>query len=569
MSGTQPDAERLQHDPQDAVPVASLTPRQQQILVHLRAGKSNKEIARALNIGLGTVKQHMAVLFKRLGVKNRAMAVSHVQIDDSESPPQARVQARRPCIVVSLGGIAKMPAEVRRHANTLMANYAYDYECFYLPDPAGHADFIFGLNRSSRSDLALALELTASLARDLAQTSPETLTNLQGAITAGYATVSQNRYGGWSGEAIDNPVISVGRRLLHADDAGHLRLDASVRQIARVFDLGLHGTIPQRVPFASLPEFGYWDAGFDAPLFGRDHELDILNSAVHARLSNRAPPGLILLEGENGMGKSRLCREVLRGCLSVGTLCHHFQHTRTGVWDRQGNRPVDLTAVSTRLQQTEPEETEVIIFEDMHHATEADSSPLGTLLENAHPRRVVLLTGRGLSTRASTRHMLAPLLHRPSTLVLHLNRLSNQATEQLLQHTRAATTAGNPSADDAGLPEEEWIGKQLNLCRGVPLFAVSLALATPQDLVPLPLVQVVCARLDAFRVDWHLLYCLAKTPRGQSIAALSAALGDSPEAVQASVNNGIKLGILQTAGKQGIVFKHPLIQHVVAYLADI
>jgi DNA-binding NarL/FixJ family response regulator len=54
--------------------VASLTPRQQQVLELLVGGKSNKEIARTLSLGEGTVKIHMAALFRNLGVANRAAA---------------------------------------------------------------------------------------------------------------------------------------------------------------------------------------------------------------------------------------------------------------------------------------------------------------------------------------------------------------------------------------------------------------------------------------------------------------------------------------------------------------
>lgn len=52
-----------------------ITPRQEQILSLLTEGKSNKEIAEELGIQQGTVKQHLFVLFRRLGVVNRAKAV--------------------------------------------------------------------------------------------------------------------------------------------------------------------------------------------------------------------------------------------------------------------------------------------------------------------------------------------------------------------------------------------------------------------------------------------------------------------------------------------------------------
>ena len=53
----------------------SLSGRQQEIVSLLAEGKSNKEIADLLKIGYGTVKQHLFVLFRKLGVTNRTRAV--------------------------------------------------------------------------------------------------------------------------------------------------------------------------------------------------------------------------------------------------------------------------------------------------------------------------------------------------------------------------------------------------------------------------------------------------------------------------------------------------------------
>ena len=53
---------------------ARLTPRQWDVLEMLVEGKSNKEIARALQLGPGTIKVHLAALFRNLGVSNRAAA---------------------------------------------------------------------------------------------------------------------------------------------------------------------------------------------------------------------------------------------------------------------------------------------------------------------------------------------------------------------------------------------------------------------------------------------------------------------------------------------------------------
>jgi two-component system, NarL family, response regulator LiaR len=53
----------------------SLTPRETDVLRHLALGRSNREIAAALDIGDETVKTHVANLLAKLGVENRAQAL--------------------------------------------------------------------------------------------------------------------------------------------------------------------------------------------------------------------------------------------------------------------------------------------------------------------------------------------------------------------------------------------------------------------------------------------------------------------------------------------------------------
>ncbi len=60
--------------PDDATPALPLTLRQHDVLELVMQGQSNKEIARTLRLGEGTVKIHLAALFRNLGVANRASA---------------------------------------------------------------------------------------------------------------------------------------------------------------------------------------------------------------------------------------------------------------------------------------------------------------------------------------------------------------------------------------------------------------------------------------------------------------------------------------------------------------
>lgn len=56
--------------------VESLTTRQRDVLGELVKGKASKEIARALEIAEGTVKIHLAAIYRTLGVRTRAEAIA-------------------------------------------------------------------------------------------------------------------------------------------------------------------------------------------------------------------------------------------------------------------------------------------------------------------------------------------------------------------------------------------------------------------------------------------------------------------------------------------------------------
>lgn len=53
----------------------NLSARELEILAQIKLGKTNKDIAKSLNIAVGTVKLHVNSIFRKLGVSNRLQAV--------------------------------------------------------------------------------------------------------------------------------------------------------------------------------------------------------------------------------------------------------------------------------------------------------------------------------------------------------------------------------------------------------------------------------------------------------------------------------------------------------------
>ncbi|MFM4718248.1 response regulator [Aeromonas bivalvium] len=78
-----PEGISLQSEYEDgpdlASKLASLTPQQYKVLVMLRDGSLNKQIAWELNVSEATIKAHITAIFRKLGVKNRTQAVIALQ----------------------------------------------------------------------------------------------------------------------------------------------------------------------------------------------------------------------------------------------------------------------------------------------------------------------------------------------------------------------------------------------------------------------------------------------------------------------------------------------------------
>ncbi len=62
-----------------AIAALGLTPRECEVLDHLAAGRSNKEIARLIDVSPNTVKSHVAHIFGKLEVGRRSQAVTRAR----------------------------------------------------------------------------------------------------------------------------------------------------------------------------------------------------------------------------------------------------------------------------------------------------------------------------------------------------------------------------------------------------------------------------------------------------------------------------------------------------------
>jgi DNA-binding NarL/FixJ family response regulator len=63
--------------PEPAQPPGELTARQAEVLGHVAAGLTNKAIAETLYLSTSTVERHLATIYLKLGLDNRAQATRY------------------------------------------------------------------------------------------------------------------------------------------------------------------------------------------------------------------------------------------------------------------------------------------------------------------------------------------------------------------------------------------------------------------------------------------------------------------------------------------------------------
>jgi DNA-binding NarL/FixJ family response regulator len=77
-------------EPETPSPFIGLTPRERDVLALLARGESNKRIAAALNLSIGTVKGYVSAIFEKLGVEDRTQAALLAAKHDVVPPPPTR-----------------------------------------------------------------------------------------------------------------------------------------------------------------------------------------------------------------------------------------------------------------------------------------------------------------------------------------------------------------------------------------------------------------------------------------------------------------------------------------------
>lgn len=563
----------------------ALTRRQVEILALLRDGKANKDIANALGIGLGTVKQHMVALFRKLKVTNRAMAVSRgfalgQSAPGSEEPLNAYRAERtdghielRPSSVLSLAITPSENDPAERNAlwlilRRVVSDATAERDCTMVARPDNAVDIIFGLNRVHEDDslqaIGTARAIFAGLMAEVARAnlSPP---RLHGGLASGYLLASMHPRGGWTGETVAGHLIVRAREIRDEAPPSALALDPQSRRLmafARRADGVVISADDPPLPLYTRESHNDLPPPPPARRIGRDNEFRELQRHLD-RLRQRIG-AVIWIEGEAGMGKTTLGRAFQERCRADGVRCIEL---------RCGERPLadqlaKLAAGSAAALAAQPAAMALnalratlrgapllLMVDDMHLAVHADVDLITTLIAEAESGPLLLL-GVGRSRRDPRLAALAP------AAVVRLARMPHQDIEQIVL---TECRGGLPPRIRDGI---------VDLAFGVPLFAVELTRAALATLPrgrevpppPITLAVLVSSRLDVQAVDRRLLRWLAhQGPTAEAQIALHAPL----PGIAAALEQAIKLGLLRRDEQGNIDFAHPLVREVIRRTAII
>lgn len=530
-----------------------LTPRQQQILKLLQAGKVNKEVARELDIGLGTVKQHIVAIFKKLKVRNRTAAVSrHLDLQPQAEPRSASLLSgtlltRRPCVVLSMAlPKTASPALVSSFYGA-MATAAAAHNAIFLTRQGYAGEVIFGIEQVTEYDVAAALQTAHRVADPLFQIQPEMRRQIRGCLSAGLALASMHRLGGWTGEAIASAAIASARELLEATPEGLFTCDPTILDLCSAFGVSGFAGLADGVTFDMLATMQWHGMRRSFPLVGRETEMAKLLEALNQAFDKHS--SMAFIEGEMGMGKTRLCQELLLACQTRGGQVSHFRGLPallgSGVCDVSHGTHGNVDTVLDALNNPGAPSARLILLDDFHLVGSAEQAALINAAAQAKGSgRLVVFAGRkGLC-------QLAP----QGSPCLQLRRLPQREMQELVRQTLAMPRGQQRTAVTQNI---------VDTALGVPLFAVEMAHSPHESELPLSLRVAVLARIDKLHLDSTLLTILARHPGALSAAELAQGLHDDTPSVQRQVERAVVSGVLVLSSDGKLSFSHPMIRRAI------
>lgn len=521
-----------------------LTPRQRQILSLLCKGKANKEIANELEISLGTVKQHIVALFKRMNVQNRSMAVAQgkdLLVEEFTSEPDSATAdladlagtegvgevllIRRPCIVLAFAIPPVLEPLSRQAFSTALKELAADASAFPLARGEQGGILLFGMRAPSVWDAIRALLLLRNLRDRLEEQGGLDPAALTAALDCGMAVISIDARGRWTGDTVATPVIAVTRRRLGQCQPGTLGLGDKFLRLLQVF----HGIEPSAVDgpvrLASVERLLRLDFTLkvEQPLYPAHWRR--LTSVPGAGASGSC----IQLLGRQGIGKSHLCRSLVAWTRTQGGMAYYLRtlpEARAGaLYDADTGAPTSVKAAVGAVGPAAEVGQRLLVIDDVDLLMPASREAL--LAE------VLVLRGAGCRVVLTARASFSDALE-----AVALPGLDAAGLERCVAIAMASAT------DSDRLRRQPDAQALLESTQGVPLFALEWS-ADLQQPMSLPVLLAVASELKRYRLDWRLLQVLNEAHAPCTFERLHALTAMPRREIEVQVHAAVGAGLLQ------------------------
>lgn len=531
-----------------------LTPRQQQILQLLQAGKVNKEVARELDIGLGTVKQHIVAIFRKLNVRNRtAAAFRNLDLQPTDAPasltqsPKILLSAR-PCVVLGIALPVNSDSTTVRQLYGQMASLSSAHDAIFLTRQGHAGELIFGVHKVTEYDVALALHLASQILESMVAKFPTLKGRVRGCLTAGIGFASMRRYGGWSGEAIASAAISAARDLLQITQAGFFTCDQPARDLCEAFGVSGIPQLGEGLPFEALASMQWSGERTAQPLVGRLQELKVLQAAIKRATLGKG--SIVILEGEMGMGKSRICQAVYEIGLAKNLNARFYRRLPnmlgSGLLDVVRGEQQGVENCIAEVRSLTPHAIQLVIVDDFHLlGPQEQAAWFDAAVQGRRNGLLTLFSGRkGSSTTIP-----------PDVEQVRLSRLAEHHMQILIRQALDMP---------AGKKRSSIVQTILDTSTGVPLFALEMARMPDPVKLSIPLMVAVHSRIDKFGLDSSVLRLVASNQDGIAIDRIAELTGEPLDTLRAQVDRATATGVLTEQVDGTLTFTHPMIRRVIA-----
>ena len=519
----------------------SLTPRQKEIIQLLHAGKVNKEVAELLGISLGTVKQHLVTIFKKLNVSNRTMAVSktltqensilktnHIGPEDFESHLE-----RRPCIMLSLLIPQTCSESQQATFKEVIQTIHNPHDSFKIDRKTHLCEFIYGLDQSNELATLYALAFLQSAYKLLRQKDVDLAKNLTAIFAADMMIASIARFGGWTEDVLAGTLIGKTRTIGQKLNPGTLFFDQSFKQLLLDQKINLDAAQNDSQLFSVQLE-----ATADInPITGHEKAFNQIQSLFQ---KNAIDAPVLLLEGYKGIGKTYLVRQFIAQANLSSNNAAYFRvvpEKLEGLFNyTQGIGHLMSCLNWIIYQDNHYSSVKTLVIEDIH-------------LLNNQAQEVLLFNLQKFGYSALLTSQTKTLLSSQIKKCFQI-KIENLA-EDLMQ-----TIAFNLAQKSNNISKKQR-SEAIKLAHGVPLFLRHL-LFRGQMGISFSLILTIMTKIDRLKVDRIVLNELVH--RHESPVDLKK---NQPPSMQEnfikSLNHLIDSGILTQPTSKTIQFAHPLI----------